>query len=180
MKNLQKNKTKILLCNALVELLQEKPFEKIKLNEICEKAMVHKTTFYNHFQDKYELLNYIIHEIQKTILTKINDNGDIIKYYLDLAKEYITNIKENAKFYKAILTSNQNGICTSIVYNIFINDVKEKIRLQETDIPINYVSIFYVNAVFSVITEWVSTGMKDTEQDMIHYIEKLITNQRNI
>ena len=38
-------KTKILLSNALLELLKEKTFESIKVIEICDKAMIHKTKF---------------------------------------------------------------------------------------------------------------------------------------
>lgn len=50
------------------------------------------------------------------------------------------------------------------------------IKDEHSSIPTNYVSIFYINAVFSVIIEWVSTGMKDSEEDMITYICKLVTN----
>ena len=50
-------KTKIYLSNALLELLKTKSFDNIKVTEICDKALIHKTTFYNHFEDKYELLD---------------------------------------------------------------------------------------------------------------------------
>ena len=177
MKDLHKNKTKILLSNALKELLQEKPFENIKLIEICDRALVHKTTFYNHFEDKYDLLNYIIRDIQKTMLKKVEDNDDIIKYYLDIAKEYITNIKENAYFYKALLISNQNGICSNIIHNIFVRDVIQNTKKHNINIPPNYVANYYVSGLFSVVSEWVMTDMKESEEDMISYIEKLITNK---
>ena len=91
--NLRKNKTNELLSKALIELLKEKSFEDIKLNEICDKALVHKTTFYNHFQDKYELLYYVVKNIQKNMEMNIDDSKGIIIYYLEIAKEYIKNIK---------------------------------------------------------------------------------------
>ena len=58
------------LKNALFELLAHQSFEEIKVNDICNLAMVHRTTFYSHFSDKYELLEYCIKEIQKYIKEK--------------------------------------------------------------------------------------------------------------
>ena len=39
-------------------LLAEKPFEKITVGELCENAQYPRATFYNYFDDKYDLLNY--------------------------------------------------------------------------------------------------------------------------
>ena len=174
MKNLQKNKTKILLKNALLSLLEEKSFEEIKVMEICEKAYVHKTTFYNHFEDKYDLLNYVIKEIQKTISTKFHDTDNIVDYYLNIAKEYIKNIKSNSNFYKAALSFNQNSLSTNMIFNILVKDVKNKVSKFEKEIPANYVAIFYVSAVLYVISEWVLTGMKESEEELINFIKLLI------
>ena len=70
--DLRVQKTHKLLIEALFKLLETKPFENIKLNEICEEAMIHKTTFYNHFSDKYELLKFAITELQKSMIKQTN------------------------------------------------------------------------------------------------------------
>lgn len=43
---------------ALMRLLETKPFEKITVNEICEACNYPRATFYNYFDDSYDLLNY--------------------------------------------------------------------------------------------------------------------------
>lgn len=179
--NLRKNKTNELLSKALIELLKEKSFEDIKLNEICDKALVHKTTFYNHFQDKYELLYYVVKNIQENMEMNIDSSKGIINYYLEMAKEYIKNIKENAEFYNCVLKSNQNGICLDIFYNLCVDDVKNKIHNHKNNIPVpsNYIAKFYVSAVFSLITEWVVNGMQESEEEIIKYLEILIRNEKN-
>ena len=78
-KDLRIQKTYKLLAEALIKLLQEKPFAEIRLNEICEEALVHKTTFYHHFTDKYDLLKYTITLIQKVVLNEMTDKN-LYKY----------------------------------------------------------------------------------------------------
>lgn len=51
--------TKKALANSLKELLKEKPFEKISVGEICDRCFMNRKSFYYHFKDKYDLLNWI-------------------------------------------------------------------------------------------------------------------------
>ena len=55
-----RNAVDILLAESLKELTENHPIEKITIKEITDKAGVIRPTFYNHFQDKYELLEWII------------------------------------------------------------------------------------------------------------------------
>ena len=58
------NRTNIdrLLAENFKELACQRPIEKITIKEITDRAGVIRPTFYNHFQDKYELLEWIIME----------------------------------------------------------------------------------------------------------------------
>ena len=49
-----------LLAESFKELAKKHPIEKITIKEITDLAGVIRPTFYNHFQDKYELLEWII------------------------------------------------------------------------------------------------------------------------
>ena len=51
--------TKQALAAALKALMQEMPFEKVSVSHICQKCSMNRQSFYYHFQDKYELLNWI-------------------------------------------------------------------------------------------------------------------------
>ena len=46
-------------------LLEERPLSEISVVDICQRAMVHRTTFYAHFDDKLALLRYAVDELQK-------------------------------------------------------------------------------------------------------------------
>ncbi|POA00817.1 TetR/AcrR family transcriptional regulator, partial [Staphylococcus carnosus] len=47
-------KTKRALSDSLFKLLENTMFSSITVNMICEEALVHRTTFYKHFYDKYD------------------------------------------------------------------------------------------------------------------------------
>ena len=56
-------RTRQLLHQALLELMMEKSFQAITIQDIARRATVNRVTFYAHFQDKYALLEYTIREI---------------------------------------------------------------------------------------------------------------------
>ena len=58
--DLRQRKTRRQLTQALVELMEERPFQELSVTDICRRAMVHRTTFYAHFTDKQELLHYLL------------------------------------------------------------------------------------------------------------------------
>ncbi len=58
-------RTKRDLANALIELLKEKNFDDLSVQEIVDRALIAKNTFYNNFSDKYDLLSYIFEKMEK-------------------------------------------------------------------------------------------------------------------
>ena len=172
--DLRIKKTYKLLTEALIKLLGEKPLSEIKLNEICELAMVHKTTFYNHFSDKYDLLKYTIQTIQKEMLSKLPSTKNTLEYYIELAKLYMSNIKENKNLYRQLLSNDVDNLCTDLLIEVLIKDLEKTI--PEEQIPVHYVANFYVYGVFAIINDWFKRGMKETEEKIIEYIQKLVEN----
>lgn len=170
--DLRIKKTHKLLMESLIKLLEEKPINEIKLTEICNLAMVHKTTFYNHFKDKYDLLKYTILNIQKEMLSKLPTTNNIIDYYTELAKLYMQNIKNNKNLYQQVLINDIDNLCTNILIEMFIKDLEKNIN--NSQIPNFYSANFYVYGVFAVINEWFKRGMKESETEIILYLKKLI------
>ena len=53
------NITKWALATSLKELMAEQPFDKINVAQICERCDMNRKSFYYHFKDKYDLVNWI-------------------------------------------------------------------------------------------------------------------------
>ena len=61
--DLRIEKTRQSIINAFIALRSGKPLEKITVKELCEKAMINKSTFYFHYADIYELSDFLETEI---------------------------------------------------------------------------------------------------------------------
>lgn len=66
--DLRIRRSRLMLQNAFMDLMRQKDFQAITVQEIADKAMVHRATFYDHFVDKYALFEYAIREQFKSIL----------------------------------------------------------------------------------------------------------------
>ncbi|WP_040948986.1 TetR/AcrR family transcriptional regulator [Gorillibacterium massiliense] len=67
-RNIRMTQTKQSLINAFVNLVNEKDFEKITVADLTKGAQVNRATFYAHFNDKYELLDYIVDESASAVI----------------------------------------------------------------------------------------------------------------
>ena len=78
-------KTKKNIREAFIEMRKKHSLDEIKVNALCEKAMVNKTTFYNHYQDIYELSE----ELESEVLDNFFNNFTDINQMLTDANRFI-------------------------------------------------------------------------------------------
>ena len=76
--------------NALATLLEAKPFEKITVDQICNEALLHRSSFYRYFHDKYDLLEQLIN----TRINQIFDEADTEDDFLQLTISFLGNHKK--------------------------------------------------------------------------------------
>jgi len=78
-------KTKKNIRDAFLELRKKHTLDDIKVNALCEKAQVNKTTFYNHYQDVYDLSE----ELETEVLDKFLNNFQDIDMMLTDSQRFI-------------------------------------------------------------------------------------------
>ena len=66
-------KTKKCLKESMRELMREKPFEKITVTEICKRASTGRVTFYNYYEDKYDLLEDWFEDLYEQIRSSFHE-----------------------------------------------------------------------------------------------------------
>src|SRR5688572_1470420 len=100
-------RTQNLLRDALIELIDEKTYEKITIQDITTRATVNRATFYRHFLDKDELLNQSIDKMLKELFGEaskfysVSKNVDELQKYV--ASHIFEHIARHKKFFQVML-----------------------------------------------------------------------------
>lgn len=86
---IRKKTVKELIGESLEELLKNKPFEKITVNEITENCGVGRRSFYNNFVDKYDLAAWLyLSQLNEFIETKDTARlTEFIKYTTEVVEK---------------------------------------------------------------------------------------------
>lgn len=174
-------KTKKVLYMALVDLMREKTFEEIKVSEICARALVNRSTFYAHYEDKYEFLVDFLDTFKDSLTSYLDTNDNNLntkEYYMEMLKLLLTHIEDKKNIYSAIMVNNRNGVMMDIISDVVNKDIKKRVQesgLNKGTIPVDIVAKFYIGAITNVGIEWI-TDNKYSKEDILNYLEKLLPN----
>src|ERR1044071_10392792 len=94
-------RTRDALGDALVALMQEKPFETITVQDVLDRAHVSRSTFYSHYSDKDDLLMSDAEEFFESISMSLSAHGDRSDRVFPV-QEFFTHLADVQPFYKAL------------------------------------------------------------------------------
>ena len=144
------NITKRALASALKELMEEQPFSKISIGDICNKCEMNRKSFYYHFKDKYDLVNWIYYT---ECLTALREKGYNTGW--DLLDDLCAYFYENRSFYrKTLIVDGQNSFSEyfrDIIVTIISSDMDE---LFDQDDSLPFYVDFYTDALLCSIKRW--------------------------
>jgi AcrR family transcriptional regulator len=104
------------VVNFCLLLASEKKFEAITVKDISERAVVNRATFYDHFDDKYNLLEYLLSEaftssVASKLQSNIQLNSDTLKTIIIALYNYHEAINNHCKrVYKSVSSYMDNEI----------------------------------------------------------------------
>ena len=174
----QKREVKILLSDSFKELVLEKPVEKITIKQITDRAGVIRVTFYNHFQDKYELLEWICREEvvgPSRILLQNNMQREAVTFIF-------TALLKNKEFFEHVAhTTGQNSfesimreLISEAISDYFLSN-KPNRSAKYSWITSKWISDFYAQNLTFVLMSWIEKDMNVPPEDMVNIYEA-ITN----
>lgn len=159
------NYTKSIIVNSFKELMQKKSFDKISINDITSNCYLNRQTFYYHFQDKYELMNYIYyHEIFLPLVDGLNENNYLERFEQMFAKMK----KEETLYFNAITMSGDYGFKEYI--QTILKELITELCPNEKSINID----FYTYGLSGVIINWIHCGMKTNPQELSNLLIEII------
>lgn len=175
--DLRVRRTYKLLWEALMELLREYPFEEITVTAICERAMVHRTTFYKHYTDKYALLEQGMRQMYDALIAEVNRPPGAFSdeqpppYYIQM----FTHVAEYQHFYKLMLCGAGIGRFQKQLRDYIAEHAESKIyaftsSTQKFVVPLPVQAQFLAGAVISILTWWLEQNMPYPPERMAQYV----------
>jgi probable dihydroxyacetone kinase regulator len=174
-----KRGTKDKLAASFKELLRRTPMEKITIKDITDLAGVIRPTFYNHFHDKYDMLEYIIWRDLMMPIKPLLVNDMIIEG-LTLLFSAIKNEKE---FYKhAVKIEGQNSF-EKIARDQVTQLLRQVIEEKHSNIHVKYkwlsaevIATYYAQAMVYVAIEWIRTDFVIQPKELSEIYEYISTH----
>lgn len=131
-------RTYSLLKEELFSLLSESSFEKLTLTEICNASMIPRSTFYRYFEDKYDLLRYLLQsmaeEMRLTEDVVYFKSKESLQEFLMILIQHFAAHREQ---YQRIYLANKDGVLMDIIRKDLKLILTEKIaKAQENGVKL--------------------------------------------
>lgn len=175
-------KTLQLLQNALVELIGEKDYEDITIQELLDRANVGRSTFYAHFENKDQLLRSILTYLNDQFEEGIRQLSDQNKTYEDnsahMPLRVIQFVAQNHRLFRAMLektghSAHRNPL-DDYLFAITQEHFKAMIRLKHSDPRhLEMASHYYTSAFIGALAWWLNNDMVYPPEVLAQLINQL-------
>lgn len=163
--------TKHALANALKDLMKSRPFNKINVGEICKKCSMNRKTFYYHFKDKYDLVNWIYYtEFEQEFSQKpAHTSWESLLYLCQY-------LYENQEFYRNALEITGQNSFYEYFGELLIPYIATYLNpIFEDDIHRHFYVDFFCDATRIAIVRWINSGATLSPQEFVHMVRKAAT-----
>lgn len=157
MEDLRKRRTKKAITDAFVKLVNERGFVNVTVKDIAKEAIINRQTFYNYYQDKYDLTEQLNNEVlnlfnqllQKRI-RQINTDQSLLQFYKSIDTGALI---EQHDLIRALMSIQfDNNSFRNRLQKLVISFLKKIDHESFDDLELNFVSNFYIEMINYMLT----------------------------
>lgn len=167
-------RTRRILGDALVELILEKRYERITVQDILDRADIGRSTFYAHYRDKEALLVANFDDMREELLRELAvvTPGPAGPFHAVFDHAY-----RNRRVYRA-LCGRQGGAVVHRHLQRLIGDLlrahlRPRLAAAGSDLPVEVVAEFYTSAALGLLTWWVNRDFPHTPDQLAAMYQRL-------
>ncbi|WNR45455.1 TetR/AcrR family transcriptional regulator [Paenibacillus roseipurpureus] len=172
-------RTRQLIRDAFIELLQEIELEKITVNRIAERATINRVTFYLHYKDIPDMMDKLSEDMITEIQAIISTFPHEYEFKIQIMIRLLEHIASHSDFYKVILASKRIPIFTERLMKLFADAITKRYETHEispTSINIQKdIAIWYgSSAIIGTIVCWLRNDMPYTPHYLASQLSELL------
>lgn len=157
--------TKTKLADALERMMSHTPIDTIRVSDIATNAETSKQTFYYHFQDKYDLMEYCYRRLYGQTLERMGPSYSFSQACLDLYGLYRVHRSFMCNGFKSSDPNNLTAIMNRVLY------ARYAAHLQQCDVAVEgavaFALEFYVVGGVELTKKWALDGMKMPDAEIV-------------
>jgi probable dihydroxyacetone kinase regulator len=167
--------TKKALEESLKHLLLEKPLDKVTISDIAEDCGINRMTFYYHFKDIYDLVEWSCYEDAARALAGNKTYDTWQQGFLEIFRA----VKENKPFitnvYQCVSRGQIEKYLDKVTYELLINVVNEAAKeMGVDDQDKEFIANFYKHAFVGLMLDWIGEDMKEDPAEIVDALSKLM------
>jgi AcrR family transcriptional regulator len=161
-------RTRDTLGDALVELIREKPFDEITVQQILDRAGVGRSTFYTHYRDKEDLFLSDVEDFFAMFSTMLTRNGADARRLAPVA-EFCAHIADVRDFISALHAAGKMDDVFMLGRGFFARSIEERLKLagivaEPTRLAAQAHAL--AASMFALIDWWIDHGMKGDPKEI--------------
>ena len=165
--------TKLVIMRVFENLLSVKPLEKITVKDITDQCGISRNTFYYHYSDIYALLDEILENETKRVLTENLTESSWRDAILESCSFALKNKKGIYHIYNSLSRRKIDAYLYQVMGRIMYDFVKMQAEgLSVKDEDLHLIADFYKCAFVGLILQWLDSGMK---QDPEYIVDKIFS-----
>ncbi|MGM9590707.1 MAG: TetR-like C-terminal domain-containing protein [Faecousia sp.] len=167
--------TKQAILSAFLELLDEKPFDRISIVDISQKSQINRNTFYYYYPDIFALVDDLLRESSRELLEKKPTGRtwyEILLEITDFARAH------QSATYHLFESQNRDRI-ERYLYNIIMIGTESLLESEAKDLDVSardlhVLSVYYASATLGMLIRWFLGGMQENAEEYLADISRLL------
>lgn len=147
--------TREAICNALVLLLREEPFDKISITHLVQRAGVSRTAYYSNYSNKqeilYDLVDSLIAEINQKLLPYTDSRNGKAKYPREFIHTMLLVFDQQRQIYQTLYAAHFNHIILERLNESMLSQMQHP---SEENI---YRVLFNAGALYNMFSRWIQS-----------------------
>lgn len=171
------DRTKKSLAESLKKMMRQKPLNKISIREIVEDCGVNRQTFYYHFKDIYDLVEWMF---DQEAIRLLKENMTFLTWE-DSCLYLLNYIEQNWQVCTCTLNSLGRNHLESFFYKDLYSIVRSVIEEGSSDLILkekykDFLAHFYTVSFAAILISWIKGEMKLSAEELIEMISITINN----
>ncbi len=175
----RQKKTRKAIFNAFLELLSQRDFNTISVQEIIDKADVGRATFYAHFETKDYLLKSICEELFSHVVSSALGKSDGRHYECcfekgDMFLHLIRHLQKNDDNVLQLLTSPNNELFLRYFKEALKEAVSRSLEYEKIEVPKEYLVNHIASSFVETVIWWAKNGKKEAPEKLTEYLRTVL------